>query len=107
MAHDKDGNYIEREFTDYDTTVDGRKVGIRAHKVTKDTAGTVSTVGQGSRDVKEGDYLVETNQPGVYDVQSEKDLEPFLQHQDTVTDDHTDGTPDTSPKKSTPGSLKR
>lgn len=69
---------------------------LRVHKVTKETAGDYSVIG-GSRNVHEGEMLVETTRPGVYDVYSERDfsdlgLDPVGKEtvSEPVTDEETD-----------------
>jgi hypothetical protein len=64
----------DREFTEYEGTgsdQDGEDVTstVRAHVVTKDTAGEVTTR-TGNQNVSVGQVLVETDRPGVYDVLS-------------------------------------
>lgn len=60
------------EFADYtaktkDDDGDEHESTVRAHVVTKDTAGAYNTR-VGSENVPEGSVLVETDRPGVYDV---------------------------------------
>lgn len=66
---DKDDNVVSRTFDNVELH-DGNEV--RAHVVSRETEGEVSTLAEPNRRVRAGDVLVELR-PGVYDVYSHKE----------------------------------
>lgn len=73
---------VNREFKTYRNENGGE---VRAHVVTEDTAGTIREAYSGrTRDVNEGDVLVESGRPDEYQVVSKDDFSAYSEDDSTV-----------------------
>lgn len=85
----------KREFKDYTATVkdrdgDEHKHSVKAHVVTEDTRGVVTTR-VGAQEVYPNDVLVETSQPHVYDVHNSDAWGSTGYAEDSSDDEPDDG----------------